>query len=54
MKKKSKKIDYELARPVKGQRKGTPPNQSKKNPIPGSGRNRPAKGFNQITKEWDS
>lgn len=33
-------------------RKGTRPNDSKKQPVPGSGRNRPAKNYNQDTKSW--
>jgi hypothetical protein len=34
-------------------RKGTIPNTAKKQPIAGSGRNRPAKGYNQVTKTWE-
>lgn len=34
-------------------RKGTRPNDSKKPPVPGSGRGRPALGYNQETKTWD-
>lgn len=34
-------------------RKGIKPNDSKKEPVIGSGRNRPAKGFNQETKTWN-
>lgn len=34
-------------------RKGIRPNDSKKSPVIGSGRNRPAKGYNPATKEWN-
>lgn len=33
-------------------RPGTPPNASKKPAVIGSGRNRPAKNFDPITKTW--
>ena len=33
-------------------RPGTRPNASKKPAVPGSGRNRPAKGFDPQTKTW--
>jgi len=32
---------------------GTRPNASKKHGVPGTGRNRPAKGYNPITKDWE-
>lgn len=32
---------------------GTTPPPGKSLPVVGSGRNRPAKGFNQITKKWE-
>lgn len=35
-------------------RKGTRPNDSKKRPVPGSGRNRPAKGYDQVTGTWNN
>lgn len=34
-------------------RKGTRPNDSKKPAVPGSGRNRPAKGYNPVSKTWN-
>ena len=33
-------------------RPGTPPNASKKPAVIGSGRNRPAKGYDPVTKTW--
>ena len=54
-KKKNKgKIDFEMARPFKMTRKGTRPNSSAKPKVPGSGRNRPAKGYNQELKIWEN
>lgn len=50
-KRKIKPIKYESGPVVKTTKAGVIPNQ-KKLPVVGSGRNRPAKGFNQITKEW--
>jgi len=34
-------------------RPGTKPNASKKPAVPGSGRNRPAKGYDPETKTWN-
>jgi hypothetical protein len=33
-------------------KKGTLPNPSKKTAVPGTGRNRPAKGYDPVTKTW--
>jgi hypothetical protein len=33
-------------------KKGTPPNASWKPRVPGSGKNRPAKGYDPVTKTW--
>ena len=33
-------------------KKGTKPNPSKFPRVPGSGRNRPAKGYDPVTKTW--
>ena len=38
--------------PKKTMKPGKAPPPGKQLPKIGSGRNRPAKGFNQITKEW--
>jgi hypothetical protein len=47
------RIDYGVSRPRKTTRKGTRPNDSKKRPVIGSGRNRPADGYDPITKTWN-
>jgi hypothetical protein len=46
------KQDYNLPRPKGQTRKGTKPNNPKKPAVPGTGRNKPAKGYNPVTKEW--
>jgi len=33
-------------------RKGVKPNPPKKPAVPGTGRNRPAKGYDPVTKTW--
>lgn len=34
-------------------RKGTLPNNTAKSPVIGSGRNKPAKGYDPVTKTWN-
>jgi len=50
----AKESDYPAPSKHSKTRKGTRPNDSKKLPVIGSGKNKPAKGFNPITKEWDT
>jgi hypothetical protein len=49
----SKKVS--IFEPEKGKktRKGTKPNTPAKPRVPGSGRNRPAKGYDPETKTWN-
>ncbi len=47
------KTHFDEGHPKQPTRKGTRPNDSKKRRVPGSGKNRPAKGYNPITKTWN-
>lgn len=50
----SKKISiYPIPSKQSRTRRGIRPNDSKKPATPGTGRNRPAKGFDPITKTWN-
>lgn len=40
-------------RPKKTTQKGVQPRPPAKPAVPGSGRNRPAKGYNQETHQWE-
>ena len=48
-------MKQKYAAPTKASRTtaGTRPNDSAKPAVPGSGKNRPAKGFDPITKTWN-
>lgn len=50
----SKKVSmYPVPTSQSRTRKGTRPNDSKKAPVIGSGKNRQAKGYHSETKSWD-